>query len=111
MTRDWFDRPDDDLRRVEEDARHHAEYAESREVIHPACTHTERANVLSLPSMGNPFMCRECWDLRFANRPMTRGHRDAWETRSDYRRSGKSVWLDTTRGTVQIAGPNKEFWK
>ena len=26
------------------------------------CTHTDRQNVLSLPSMGNPFMCRECWN-------------------------------------------------
>ena len=26
------------------------------------CTHSERPNCLSLPSIGNPFMCRECWD-------------------------------------------------
>ena len=50
---------------LDDERRHHEEHAERREVIHPVCTHTERANVLSLPSMGNPHMCRECWDLRF----------------------------------------------
>ena len=37
MSREWFDRPDDDLRRVEEDARRHDEHADRREVIHPLC--------------------------------------------------------------------------
>lgn len=61
-----------------DERRRHEEYAERREVIHPPCTHTERANVLSLPSMGNPHMCRACWDLRFKDRPLPpvvrRGH-------------------------------------
>lgn len=75
------ERSDDDLRRTEEDARHHDEYAEHREVIHPICTHTERPNVLSLPSMGNPHMCRECWDLRFKGHKWAhtpKGHTYKW---------------------------------
>ena len=27
-----------------------------------SCQHRDRPNVLSLPSLGNPHMCRECWD-------------------------------------------------
>ena len=26
------------------------------------CSHPERPNVLSLPTMGSPHVCRECWD-------------------------------------------------
>lgn len=26
------------------------------------CQHSDRPNCISLPSMGNPHMCRECWD-------------------------------------------------
>ena len=62
-----------------DERRRHEEYADHREVIHPRCTHKDRPNILSLPSLPNPpFMCRACWDLRFKDRPLLpvvrRGH-------------------------------------
>ena len=54
------------------------EYAEMRKIIHPPCTHTDRPNCLSLPSMGNPFMCRECWDLRFKDHKWAGGFNETW---------------------------------
>lgn len=74
------------------------------------CTHTDRPNVLSLPSMGNPHCCRECWDSsvsKFFDGLIT--HRDGWETGSDYTRSGDSLWYDSTRGRVLISGNYRTF--
>ena len=88
------ERADDDLLRAEEDARHCDEYAEHREVIHPVCSHTERPNALSLQSIGNPFMCHECFDLRFKNLKFPRHQPEAWE-RGNY---GPDIGIDGSHG-------------
>lgn len=67
------------------------------------CVHPERPNVLSLPSMGNPHCCRECWDAQ----PKTpfKGKREDWERdlQADYGFDGHTLTYETTSGRRTIA--------
>lgn len=66
------------------------------------CPHPERQNVLSLPSLGNPHCCLECFDTRMANFTPYKGKREAWEQGSDYTKSAGATFCDTTRGRIQL---------
>ena len=61
------------------------------------CQHTDRQNVLSLPSMGNPHMCRECWDTnvqpKFDALPRSGDYKAAWESQSDYAYRGDALYF------------------
>ena len=63
------------------------------------CPHPERPNVLSLPSLGNPHCCRECWDARNAGLTPFKGKREAWDHGAyDYRMIGDSIQTRTSEG-------------
>ena len=75
------------------------------------CPHTDRPNVLSLPSLGNPHCCQECFDARMANHTPYKGKREAWEYGSDYHRAGGDTYYDSTRGTVRVDRNDERIWK
>ena len=75
-----------------------------------ACTHTDRPNVLSLPSIGNPHCCRECWDAK----PLTafKGKREAWDHNGyDYQISGGDIYTRTSSGWRTENHQDERTWK
>lgn len=76
--------------------------------------HPEREGTLTvdLPSLNiRRYMCAECRGEFSASLTPYKGKREAWEAESDYTRAGDSVWYDSTRGRVQIAGFDERTWK
>ncbi len=80
------------------------------------CPHPDRHNVLSLPSMGNPHCCQECWDARTAGLTQYKGKREAWQvvgdpTQADYHFDGRTLQYETTSGlrTVHVFNHGERF--
>ena len=76
-----------------------------------ACTHPERPNVLSLPSMGNPHCCRECFEA--SGFTQFKGKREAWDHAGyDYVMRGQDAHYRDFRGVYSEAHHEDErTWK
>ncbi len=75
-----------------------------------ACTHPERPNVLSLPSMGNPHCCRECFDA--SGFTAFQGKREAWDHAGyDYQRIGSDNYTRTSTGFRSENPSDERTWK
>lgn len=76
------------------------------------CTHTDRPNVLSLPSMGDPHMCRECWDAS-GGISAFKGKREAWDHDSyDYTvRNGEATYRDFRGVHYTNSSEDERVWK
>lgn len=78
------------------------------------CPHPERPNVLSLPSMGNPHSCAECWDAANAGMTAYKGKREAWDHNgADHYANGESMFTRGTGGyfVETYHDPKERTWK